>query len=77
MTVSTIAEQVQRAMPTTLPPPSVRRALRSGAGLSQSELAAVLGVTRACIARYEGGQREPRGELRTAYAEALRAILRG
>jgi transcriptional regulator with XRE-family HTH domain len=54
-----------------LPPPPVRRARRIAAGLIQDDLAAVLRVRRATIARWELGLREPRGELRRRYSEAL------
>jgi DNA-binding XRE family transcriptional regulator len=60
-----------------LPPPPLRRATRTAAGLSQAEVAAVTGVDRATIARWELGTREPRGDLRVTYARVLEAIRRG
>jgi DNA-binding XRE family transcriptional regulator len=57
-----------------LPSPGVRKALRIGAGLTQERLAAPVGVSRVAISRYENGLREPRGELRRRYIEALEAM---
>lgn len=61
----------------TLPTPEVRRAIRIAADLRLSELAAVLGVSVPAVSRYERGHREPRGDLRKAYADALEAMRRG
>lgn len=57
-----------------LPPAEVRRALRMGAGLTQADVAAVLGVDRATVARYELAQREPRGNLRALYMAVLEEL---
>lgn len=62
----------ERSLP--LPSPAAPRALRIAAGLAQSDLGAVIGVTRATITRYELGIREPRGPVRRAYRDALRAL---
>lgn len=43
-----------------LPPPEVRRQLRLAAGITQSELAEVLDVSRPEVSRWESGQRSPR-----------------
>ncbi len=77
--MATIEEALTRAAHrrTVLPPPRVRRSIREAAGLSQGELADVLGVHRISVSRYESGQREPRGKLRLAYSEALRAMSPG
>ena len=48
--------------------------LRQAAGLSQGELAEAIGVTSACVSRWEAGVRRPRGEAAVRYAQALRAI---
>ena len=53
------------------PPPAVRRNLRERAGLTQHDVAGVLGIDRASVARYESGIREPRGEILRRYAEVL------
>lgn len=55
----------------SLPEPPVRRVLRQRAGLTQQEVALVLGVDRASIARYENGGRDPRGAIRVAYVALL------
>jgi transcriptional regulator with XRE-family HTH domain len=47
------------------------RAVRIAARLSQSELAAALGVTEAAICRWEQGERIPRGEIADRYAALL------
>ena len=57
-----------------LPPPPLRRALRITRHLTQDDLAGVLGVDRATVARWELGVREPRGNLRIAYASVLKAL---
>jgi predicted transcriptional regulator len=54
-----------------LPPPIERRLLRMRAGLTQSALAASLGITTAAISRYESGDRTPRAEILASYATAL------
>ena len=51
------------------------RAIRQAAGVSQVRLADELCVHRMTVARWEAGQRHPRGHLRSAYA-ALLAELR-
>jgi DNA-binding transcriptional regulator YiaG len=57
-----------------LPTPAMRRAIRLEAGLSQKELAQDLGVTQVALARYESGQRRPRGARLLAYVELLRTL---
>lgn len=54
-----------------LPDPGIRRLLPEQAGLSQDELAEVLGVSRPAVTRWELGQRTPRGDLAERYAAAL------
>ena len=48
--------------------------LRTAAGISQGELAAAIGVTPACISRWEAGDRRPRGVAAMAYAQLLRSL---
>lgn len=56
-----------------LPAPSERRRLRKSAGLSQAELAHIVGVTTAAVGHWETGTRStPRGQLLDRYVEALR-----
>jgi predicted transcriptional regulator len=54
-----------------LPDPRVRRLLREAAGVSQAELASVVGVSRPSVSRYETGSRNPRGRRLLAYLAAL------
>jgi transcriptional regulator with XRE-family HTH domain len=63
-----------RMRTTRLPVPAARRELRVQAGLRQADLAEVIGVTPACIARYENGTREPKGDRRQRYATLLRHL---
>lgn len=58
----------------TLPSPSMRRAIREEAGLTQGELAQLLGVARNTVSRWEQGLHEPRAGHRRAYAGALRRM---
>lgn len=58
-----------------LPGPTERQEIRRGAGLSQSELARIVGVSTAAIGHWETGRRSiPRGPLLERYVEALRAL---
>ena len=52
--------------------PATAKALRREAELSQAEIAAVLGVSRAAVARWESGQRLPRGDMAVRYVELPR-----
>jgi DNA-binding XRE family transcriptional regulator len=62
----------QRRIRSCLPPPSKRRRIRERAGVSQEELAQVLGVSKVAISRWETGTRTPRAtELCERYARAL------
>ncbi len=54
-----------------LPSPDICRAIREQAGLRQSELADALGVSKAAVSRWEGGSRQPQGELRERYVAAI------
>ncbi len=57
-----------------LPPPSVARAIRLAAGVSQPRMAEELGVHRVSVARWECGTRRPRGDVRAAYGRLLREL---
>ena len=54
-----------------LPAPAHRKQIREGAGLPQQVIADAIGVTRPMISLYESGARNPSGEVRERYAEAL------
>ena len=54
-----------------LPGPAMRRAIRLGAGLSQVDVAEVLGVHRESVARWESGVRTPRGRVLVEYVDLL------
>jgi DNA-binding transcriptional regulator YiaG len=57
-----------------LPEPARRTAIRLRAGLTQGEMADVLGVSRQAIARWEAGERSPSGENLTAYVTLLERL---
>ncbi|WP_432123527.1 sigma factor-like helix-turn-helix DNA-binding protein [Streptomyces sp. C10-9-1] len=55
----------------SLPPPKERRRLREAKSLTEAQLAAEMGVTKATIRSWETGRTTPRGRKRAAYAKAL------
>jgi transcriptional regulator with XRE-family HTH domain len=59
-----------------LPPARERRLRRLRSGLSELDVAKVVGVDRSTISRWESGQREPRGEMLTNYVNFLDALER-
>lgn len=59
-----------------LPEARKRTAIRQAAGLTRSQLAEVLGVTRQCVYNWESGRRHPRGEHLQQYHQALDAMRR-
>jgi transcriptional regulator with XRE-family HTH domain len=52
------------------------RRLRTATGLSQAEVAAVIGVSSFAVSRWESGDRRPRGAPAIAYARLLRDLAR-
>jgi transcriptional regulator with XRE-family HTH domain len=54
-----------------LPPPAARRLIRERAGVSQLDVARVVGVTREAVARWELHDRTPRGTNLDRYLETL------
>ena len=60
-----------------LPTPKRRRAIRLRAGLVQQDVADALGVTREAVAKWETGDRAPRGELLQAYVALLQQLQAG
>ncbi|MFZ3476082.1 helix-turn-helix domain-containing protein [Streptomyces sp. 2.9] len=56
-------------------PVSVRGPLRRAAGLTQRQVASVIGVQPLAVKRWEAGSVEPRpGERRTAYSRLLQGL---
>ena len=66
---------VEEIVATRLPTPAMARAIREAAGVSQVRVAEELDVNRLTVARWESGERSPRGANRSRYA-ALLAELR-
>ncbi|MGW6582470.1 helix-turn-helix domain-containing protein [Streptomyces globisporus] len=54
-----------------LPSPKERRRLREAKSLSEEEVAAAVGVTRATVRSWETGRTSPRGRKRALYAELI------
>ncbi|MFG2354658.1 sigma factor-like helix-turn-helix DNA-binding protein [Streptomyces sp. NPDC048521] len=59
---------------TPLPPPKERRRLRVSRSLTQAQLAARLGVSRATVRAWESGRRVPDGSGGEAYARLLTTL---
>lgn len=57
-----------------LPPPAACRAIRLAAGATQQQLADALDADRVTVARWELGERSPRGELRLRYISLLDSL---
>ena len=57
-----------------LPLPEVRRGIRIAAGVSQTTVAAEVGVTAQALSLWESGARRPRPENAARYAEALHLL---
>ena len=58
----------------SLPNPAVARELRERAGISQDELAYVVGVSGAAVSRWESGKRTPTGRRLDRYVDVLAAL---
>ncbi|MEV3846881.1 helix-turn-helix transcriptional regulator [Streptomyces microflavus] len=73
---ATVAEKVRSRLQVRLdlPCPEQRRELRESAGLSQQELADIVGVTRQAVSHWESGIRTPRGPVLNRYIDAIRAL---
>ena len=52
-------------------PTELARLVRQRAGLTQDEIAALLGVDRSAVSRWEAGQRTPCAEILTRYIKLL------
>lgn len=48
--------------------------IRRRAGLTQDEVASVVGVTASCVSHWEAGRRLPRGKAAKRYARLLGAL---
>jgi DNA-binding transcriptional regulator YiaG len=60
-----------------MPTPGKARLIREAAGVTQTQLAESLGVHRMTIARWEAGERRPRGLYLAAYSTALSEMREG
>ena len=59
-----------------LPAPDMRRQIRVMAGLTQAEMAGILGVDRASVARWETTKGAPRNPTLDKYTELLERLQR-
>jgi DNA-directed RNA polymerase specialized sigma24 family protein len=66
-----MGSDMTRTPETPLPSPEQRRRLREAQSLSQADVAAAMGVTRATVRSWENGRTTPRGSKRDAYARLL------
>lgn len=55
-------------------PAALARLVRTRAGLTQAEIADVLGVDRSAVSRWESGARTPRSTVLTRYMDLLERI---
>lgn len=69
MSASSLVSEVRTMR--QLPTPTLARAVREAAGVSQARLAQELGVGRVTITRWESGQRRPRGPLARRYGDLI------
>lgn len=74
MTLVNINQLIKRSQRRRLPVPDDRRGIRIAAGISQAELGDALGVSRASVARWENGSRDPSRKFAGSYADALRRM---
>lgn len=74
MTTVDRLQRVDALLGDLLPPPRVRAKLRLAAGLTQQEVAEVVGVKRVAVARWELGQTHPRRPHREVYLHLLNGL---
>lgn len=67
-----LVEEVRLAR--RLPDPDMARMIRIKAGVSQERLAREIDVHRMTVARWESGQRRPRGAVLARYATVLEQL---
>jgi len=65
----------RKRTPESLPPPARRRAIRVAYGVSQEDMATVLGVSRLTVSMWERGQTEPKPEHAEKYADLLNQMV--
>lgn len=72
----TVAERVTALINVrrSLPPPERRAQIRRDAGITQYQLAEILGISRPTLAHWESGKRNPSGPSLSKYLEALNAM---
>ena len=70
--VTGLVDEVRAAR--RLPAPTDAKAIRQAAMVTQAQIAKELGVGRVSVARWEGGERVPRGELRFRYTRLLEEL---
>lgn len=68
----TLLEEIEARR--SLPPPSLRRAIREAAHVSQRRLGRELNVANVTIGRWERGEIDPKGAQLLAYAQLLREM---
>ncbi len=66
----------QRRAPVQLPPPDQRKAIRMAYGVSQNDVASVLGVSRLTVSMWERGETDPKPEHARKYSELLEQMKR-
>jgi DNA-binding transcriptional regulator YiaG len=71
-TIDELTERIR--LRRVLPTPDAARAIRKAAGVSLSDVADVLGVSRQAVSYWEQGARAPRGRNRDEYVRVLRAL---
>lgn len=75
--VLSMTDVIRKAMALRrLPSPSMARAIREAAGVSQADVAGSFDppISRAAVSRWESGERRPRGSHLEQYVEILEAL---
>ena len=57
-----------------LPRPALRKLLREQSGLTQAEIAALVGVRASAVSRWESGARTPRADVLDRYVAILEQL---
>lgn len=69
--IATLKALRDKRAPAQLPAPAARQRIRKSYGVSQSDMASVLGVSRLTVSMWERGQTDPTPEHARRYAELL------